>query len=110
MPYAIPPWNEAQESVTTGREPDRNYTGLAGRRHVRPAEIVGPGRCGLALPELFEEVYSPAPGIQSHEPQVMQIGTAVHQPELDQTGRDGVRCLESEISGGDGYDSAGLGF
>jgi hypothetical protein len=110
MANAIPPRNEAEEPVTTGRELDHHYSGLAWRRHVRPAEIVGPARSRPAFAELLEDIHSSAPGIQSQEPEVMQIGTAVHEAELDQTRRNRIRRLEGEISGRNGYDSAGLVF
>jgi hypothetical protein len=40
----------------------------------------------------------------------MQIGTAVHEAELNQTRRNGIGRLEGEISSRNGYDSAGLVF
>lgn len=94
----------------TGRELDHHYSGLAWGRHVRPAEIVSPARCRPAFAELLEDIHSSAPGIQSQEPEVMQIGTAVHEAELDQTRRNRIRRVEGEIGSRNGYDSAGLVF
>jgi hypothetical protein len=110
MPNPIPPGNETEEPVMTGRELDHHYSSPPGRWHVGPAKIVGPARCRPAFAELLEDIHSSAPGIQPEEPEVMQIGTAVHEAELNQTRRNGIGRLEGEISSRNGYDSAGLVF